>query len=102
MEENEELTKAQRWRWNGGELPEEDSTSPGTVREKSGGGGIVGEGVGRRRASAPAWSKSTAVQVLCSLGPVAEHRRQRNEGRRRWCGVKRRSLPPPPYLYIAW
>jgi hypothetical protein len=74
---------------------------PGIVREKSGGGGVVGEGVGRRRASAPAWSKSTAMQVLCSLGPAAERRRQRNGVRRRWCGVKRRSLPPPPYLYIA-
>jgi hypothetical protein len=66
--------KLKQRRWNGGELLEEDSTSPGTVWEKRR-GGIIGEGVGRRRASAPAWSKSTAVEVLCSLGPAAERRR---------------------------
>jgi hypothetical protein len=81
-------------RSSGGELPKEDSTSPGTVRKRSGGGGVVGEGVGRRRASAPAWSKSTAARVLCSLGPAAECKGQRNGGRRRWCGVKRRSFTP--------
>jgi hypothetical protein len=35
------------------------------------------------------------------LGPAMKCKRQRNRGRRRWCGVKMRSLPPPPYLYIA-
>jgi hypothetical protein len=94
-EENEELTEAQaaamerrrapRRRFN---LPR---YSPG---EKRWSGGVVGEGVGRRQTSAPAWSKSTAVQVLCSLGPAAERRRQRNGGRRRWGGVKRRSFTP--------
>jgi hypothetical protein len=86
--------KLKRRRWNGGELPAEDSTSPGIVRERSGGGGVVGEGVGRRRASAPVWSRSTAGQVLCSLGPAAERKGQRNGGRRRWYGVKRRSFTP--------
>jgi hypothetical protein len=33
--------------------------------------------------------------------PAVKRKRQRDRGRRRWCGVKRRSLPPPPYLYIA-
>jgi hypothetical protein len=28
-----------------------------------------------------------------------KRRRQRDRGGRRWCGVKRISLPPPPYLY---
>jgi hypothetical protein len=34
-------------------------------------------------------------------GPAVKHRRQRDRGRRQRCGVKRRSLPPPPYLYIS-
>jgi hypothetical protein len=33
------------------------------------------------------------------FGPAVKRKRQRDGGRRRWCGVKRRSLPPPPYLY---
>jgi hypothetical protein len=57
--------------------------SPNNVTKRSGGGGIVDEGVRHRRASAPAWSKPTMVQVLCSLGPVAERKRQRSGGRRR-------------------
>jgi hypothetical protein len=41
--------------------------SPSNVtEERGGGGGVVDEDVGRRRASAPGWSRSTAVQVLCS------------------------------------
>jgi hypothetical protein len=52
--------------------------SPNNVTERSGGGGVVKEGGGRHRASAPAWSKSTVVQVLCSLGPAAERKRQRS------------------------
>jgi hypothetical protein len=71
-----------------------DIQSPNNVMERGSGGGVVDEGIGCRRASAPVWSKSTAVQVLRSLGPVAEHKRQRSGGRRRWCGVKRRSFTP--------
>jgi hypothetical protein len=42
--------------------------SPSNVAEKrGGGGGIVDEDVGRHRASAAVWSRSTAMQVLCSL-----------------------------------
>jgi hypothetical protein len=37
--------------------------SPSNVAERSG-GGVVDEGVGRRRASAPAWSKSAAAFLL--------------------------------------
>jgi hypothetical protein len=40
--------------------------SPSNVTEKRGIGGVVDEDVGRRRASAPAWSRSTVAQVLCS------------------------------------
>jgi hypothetical protein len=98
-EENEELTEAQAAAMERRRAPRRRFNSLGTVRKRSGGGGVVGEGVGRRRASAPAWSRSTAVQVLCSLGPAAERRRQRNGGRRRWCGVKRRSFTPAA-LYI--
>jgi hypothetical protein len=39
--------------------------SPSNVAEKSG-GGVVDEDVGRRRASAPAWSRSAAAFLLCS------------------------------------
>jgi hypothetical protein len=35
------------------------------------------------------------------LGPAVKRKRQRDRGRRRWHGVKKRSLPPPSYLYIA-
>jgi hypothetical protein len=42
--------------------------SPSSVAEERGGsGGIVDEDVGRRRASALAWSRLTAEQVLCSV-----------------------------------
>jgi hypothetical protein len=40
--------------------------SPSNVTKKRGGGGVIDEDVGRHRASAQAWSKSTAVQVLYS------------------------------------
>jgi hypothetical protein len=33
------------------------------------------------------------------LGPAVKHKGQRSRGRRRHCGVKRASLPLPPYLY---
>jgi hypothetical protein len=48
--------------------------SPNNVTERRG-GGVVDEGVGRRQASAPAWSESTTAQVLCYLSVVAERRR---------------------------
>jgi hypothetical protein len=48
--------------------------SPNNVTERRGGGG-VDEGVGRRRASAPAWSESTVALVLYSLSAAAECRR---------------------------
>jgi hypothetical protein len=41
--------------------------SPGSVAEERGGGGVVDKDVGRRRASASAWSRATAEQVLCSV-----------------------------------
>jgi hypothetical protein len=37
--------------------------SPNNVTERSG-SGVADKGVGRRRASAPAWSRSTVVQLL--------------------------------------
>jgi hypothetical protein len=39
--------------------------SPNNVTERSG-SGVVDEGVGSRRASAPAWSRSAAAFLLCS------------------------------------
>jgi hypothetical protein len=39
--------------------------SPSNVTERRGGGGVVDGDVGRRRASAPAWSRSTAEFLLC-------------------------------------
>jgi hypothetical protein len=35
------------------------------------------------------------------FGPAVKRRRQRDRGGRRWCGVKRISLPLPPYLYAC-
>jgi hypothetical protein len=40
--------------------------SPSNVTKKRGGGSVVIEDVGHRRASAPAWSRSMVAQVLCS------------------------------------
>jgi hypothetical protein len=40
--------------------------SPSSVAERRGGGGVVDGDVGRRRASAPAWSRSTTAFFLCS------------------------------------
>jgi hypothetical protein len=35
------------------------------------------------------------------LGPAVKRKRQGSGGRRRHYGVKRASLPPPPYLYCG-
>jgi hypothetical protein len=60
------------------------------------------EDVVRRRAEAPACRRATtAAFLLCSLVRQRSARDKGNGGRRRWCGVKRRSLPPPPYLYVT-
>jgi hypothetical protein len=42
--------------------------SPCNVAERSGGGGVVDENVGHRRALAPEWSRSAVELFLCSLG----------------------------------
>jgi hypothetical protein len=41
--------------------------SPSNVEERSSGGGVFDGDVGRRRASAPEWSRATAELLLCSL-----------------------------------
>jgi hypothetical protein len=55
-----------RLRWSGGERAEERSDLPAMIAERRGGGGIVDVDAGRRRVSAPEWSRSTAARALCS------------------------------------
>jgi hypothetical protein len=60
----------------------------------------------RRRASPSVGTSGEQVDgggdvVPLFFGLAEKRRRQRSRGRRRWRGVKKRSLPPPSYLYIA-
>jgi hypothetical protein len=94
------LPKLGRRRWNGGERTEGDPISQQCHGEKQ----------RRRRRRGCRTSSSVGAGVKRGddggapslfLGPVVKCKRQGSRGGRRWCGVKRRSLPPPPYLYIA-
>jgi hypothetical protein len=98
----ESLPKFERRRWSGGGLAVEDPISSGDIQERSGGGGEEGEDAERRRAEVPACRRATAAERLLYSSV------------RRWCvrdkgaeeeegtvGVKRASLPPPPYLYCG-
>jgi hypothetical protein len=93
------LPKLVRRRCNGGECTEEDPISQQCHGEK--------RRWRRRRGCRKSSSVSAGVEQVGGgipslfLGPVVKRKRQGNGGRRRWCGVKRRSLPSPPYLYIA-
>jgi hypothetical protein len=61
---------------------QEKFQSPSNVtEERCGDGGIVDGGVGRRRASVSAGSRSTAVAMLF-FGPTVKCRGQRNRGGR--------------------
>jgi hypothetical protein len=73
--------------------------SPNNVTERrGGGGGVVDEGVGRRRASAPAWSESTAAQVLCSqCGGRAQEAEERKKTMV-W-GKKEKFTPAALFIY---
>jgi hypothetical protein len=73
--------------------------SPNNVTERRGGGVVVDEGVGRRRASAPAWSESTAAHVLCSqCGGRAQEIEEQRKKTMVW-GKKEKFTPAALFIY---
>jgi hypothetical protein len=92
--------KLGRRQWNGGERTEEDPISQQCYREKR-------RRRRRRRRCRAASSVGAGVEQVDGgasflfLGPAVKRKGQRGKRRGRRCGVKRRSLPPPPYLYIT-
>jgi hypothetical protein len=94
------LPEFERQRWSGGELAVEDPISPGDIRKRNRAGGEGGEDAVRWRAEAPACRKATAEAfLLCSSVRRRSARDKGAEEEEGTVGVKRASLPPPPYLY---
>jgi hypothetical protein len=104
MREEEQRRKSlpefERRRWSGSELAVEDPISPGDIRKWNSGGGEEGEDAVQRRAEAPMCRKAMAAAfLLCSSVRQRSARDKGAEEEEGTMGVKRASLPLPPYLY---